>query len=114
VLHPAPGDPGHAIWKRDLRACGLFTVLKDFSDSALCAMIDGLNSTASARPGRFESLIVPFDPRETRTATQWPHKGRASGSTRAWRTSRPDRGSRGGSSAALDLRVEPPLIKALA
>jgi len=80
VLHPAlPSDPGHAIWKRDFTgACGLFgVVLKEgVSDGALCAMIDGLELFGiGASWGGFESLIVPFDPREARTATQWPHKG---------------------------------------
>ncbi len=80
VLHPAlPGDPGHAIWKRDFTgACGLFgVVLKEgITEGALCAMIDGLELYGIGSSwGGFESLIVPFDPRETRTATQWPHKG---------------------------------------
>jgi cystathionine beta-lyase len=80
VLHPAlPGDPGHAIWKRDFTgACGLFgVVLKEgVTEAALCAMIDGLELYGIGSSwGGFESLIVPFDPRETRTATQWPHKG---------------------------------------
>ena len=80
VLHPAlPGDPGHAIWKRDFTgACGLFgVVLKEgVSDSALCAMIDGLELYGIGSSwGGFESLIVPFDPREARTATQWTYKG---------------------------------------
>jgi len=80
VLHPAlPGDPGHALWKRDFTgACGLFgVVLKEgVTDRALCAMIDGLELYGiGASWGGFESLIVPFDPREARTATQWPHKG---------------------------------------
>ena len=80
VLHPAlPGDPGHAIWKRDFTgACGLFgVVLKEgVTDRALCAMIDGLELYGIGSSwGGFESLIVPFDPRETRTATQWPLRG---------------------------------------
>ncbi len=80
VLHPAlPGDPGHAIWKRDFTgACGLFgVVLKEgVTERALCAMIDGLELYGIGSSwGGFESLIVPFDPRETRTATKWPHKG---------------------------------------
>jgi cysteine-S-conjugate beta-lyase len=80
VLHPAlPGDPGHAIWKRDFTgACGLFgVVLKEgITEGALGAMIDGLELYGIGSSwGGFESLIVPFDPRETRTATQWPHKG---------------------------------------
>jgi len=80
VLHPAlPGDPGHAIWKRDFTgACGLFgVVLKEgITERALGAMIDGLELYGIGSSwGGFESLIVPFDPRETRSATQWPHKG---------------------------------------
>ena len=80
VLYPAlPGDPGHAIWKRDFTgACGLFgVVLKEgVSDQALAAMIDGLELFGIGSSwGGYESLIVPFDPREARTATQWPHKG---------------------------------------
>jgi cystathionine beta-lyase len=80
VLHPAlAADPGHAIWKRDFTgACGLFgVVLKEgVSDRALCAMIDGLELYGIGSSwGGFESLIVPFDPRETRTATKWPHAG---------------------------------------
>jgi cystathionine beta-lyase len=80
VLHPGlPSDPGHAIWKRDFTgACGLFgVVLKEgVSERALAAMIDGLELYGiGASWGGFESLIVPFDPREARTATQWPHKG---------------------------------------
>ncbi len=80
VLHPGlPGDPGHAIWKRDFTgACGLFgVVLKEgITDRVLCAMIDGLELYGiGASWGGFESLIVPFDPREARTATRWAHKG---------------------------------------
>ncbi len=80
VLHPAlPGDPGHAIWKRDFTgASGLFgVVLKEgVTDRALCAMIDGLELYGIGSSwGGFESLIVPFDPREARSATQWPHRG---------------------------------------
>jgi len=80
VLHPGlPGDPGHAIWKRDFTgACGLFgVVLKEgISDRALCAMIDGLELYGiGASWGGFESLVVPFDPREARSATEWPHRG---------------------------------------
>jgi len=80
VLHPGlPGDPGHAIWKRDFTgACGLFgVVLKEgISDRALCALIDGLELYGiGASWGGFESLVVPFDPREARSVTQWPHQG---------------------------------------
>jgi len=106
VLHPAlPGDPGHALWKRDFTgACGLFGVAmkEGVTDRALCAMIDGMELYGiGASWGGFESLIMPFDPKEARSATQWPHKGprrraarrsgrtrgRASASTPAWKTS---------------------------
>jgi cysteine-S-conjugate beta-lyase len=80
VLHPAlPGDPGHPIWKRDFSgASGLFSVVlkEGISDRALCAMVDGLELFGIGSSwGGFESLIVPFDPGEIRTATRWPHKG---------------------------------------
>jgi cystathionine beta-lyase len=80
VLHPGlPGDPGHAIWKRDFTgACGLFGVIlkEGITDRVLCAMLDGLELYGiGASWGGFESLIVPFDPREARTATRWAHKG---------------------------------------
>jgi cystathionine beta-lyase len=80
VLHPAlPSDPGHALWKRDfLGASGLFgVVLKaGVTEKALAAMIDGLELYGiGASWGGFESLIVPFHPAESRTATRWPHKG---------------------------------------
>jgi len=80
VLHPAlPSDPGHATWKRDFTgACGLFgAVLKEgVSERALCAMIDGLELFGiGASWGGFESLILPFDPAQIRTATKWPYKG---------------------------------------
>jgi len=80
VLYPAlPGDPGHAIWKRDFTgACGLFgVVLKEgVSEKALAAMIDGLKLYGIGSSwGGYESLVVPFDPREIRTATRWTHKG---------------------------------------
>ncbi len=80
VLHPAlPGDPGHAIWKRDFTgACGLFgVVLKaGITDRALATMIDGLELYGiGASWGGFESLIVPFNPKEVRSTTQWPYQG---------------------------------------
>jgi len=80
VLHPAlPGDPGHTIWKRDFTgACGLFgVVLKEgVSDAAVAAMIDGLELYGIGSSwGGYESLIVPFSPRDIRTATPWRDKG---------------------------------------
>ena len=64
VLYPAlPEAPGHAIWKRDFTgASGLFSiVLKPFSDSAVAAMLDGLELFGMGFSwGGFESLAVPF------------------------------------------------------
>src|SRR5258706_608581 len=80
VLHPAlPGDAGHAIWKRDFKgACGLFgVVLKEgVTERALCAMIDGLELYGIGSSwGGVGSLILPLDPRGTRTGTQGAAKG---------------------------------------
>ncbi len=81
VLHPAlPGDPGHAIWKRDFSgACGLFTaVLKPIPEKALAAFLDGLKFFGMGYSwGGYESLVVPFDPAPYRTATRWDGPGPA-------------------------------------
>jgi cystathionine beta-lyase len=81
VLHPAlESDPGHAIWKRDFKgASGLFSViLKPASDAALAAMLDGLELFGMGYSwGGFESLVIPFDCREYRTATKWDAAGPA-------------------------------------
>jgi cystathionine beta-lyase len=82
VMHPAlPGDPGHALWKRDfLGACGLFgVVLKEgVREAALAALLDGLDLYGiGASWGGYESLVMPIHPAEVRTATVWPHKGPA-------------------------------------
>lgn len=72
VLHPAlPGDPGHALWKRDFSgACGLFGVeLKPVSDTALAAMLDGLAHFGMGFSwGGFESLVIPAHIRRTARA----------------------------------------------
>jgi cystathionine beta-lyase len=80
VLHPAlPSDPGHALWKRDFKgACGLFgVVMKDgIPASARDKIIDSVELYGlGASWGGFESLIMPFEPREVRSATRWPHAG---------------------------------------
>jgi cystathionine beta-lyase len=79
VLHPAlEGAPGHALWKRDFRgACGLFAVvLKPASEAGLRAFLDALALFGMGYSwGGFESLIVPFDARPIRTATEWSPKG---------------------------------------
>ena len=79
VLHPAlPGDPGHAIWKRDFSgASGLFSVvLKPVSEKAFAALIDGLELYGIGQSwGGYESLVMPFDPRGVRSVTRWPYAG---------------------------------------
>lgn len=79
VLYPAlPDNPGHAIWKRDfLGASGLFgVVLKPVSDTAVAAMLDGLELYGmGASWGGYESLILPTDARPYRTATTWAPEG---------------------------------------
>ena len=77
VLYPAlPGAPGHDIWKRDFSgASGLFSiVLKPFSDSAVDAMLNGLELFGMGFSwGGFESLAVPFKAR--RTGIRWETAG---------------------------------------
>jgi len=79
VLHPAlESDPGHAIWKRDFRgASGLFSIeLNPASQKAVAAMLDGLELFGMGYSwGGFESLIIPFDCKSYRTATQWTPSG---------------------------------------
>jgi len=81
VLHPAlADDPGHAIWQRDfLGASGLFsTILKPASRAAVGAMLDHLELFGLGYSwGGYESLIIPFDCRTYRTATQWNPEGPA-------------------------------------
>jgi cystathionine beta-lyase len=81
VMHPAlPGDPGHAIWKRDFAgACGLFgLVLHPVSSRAVDEMLDHLELYGMGYSwGGFESLIIPTDPGSIRTATQWTDPGPA-------------------------------------
>jgi cystathionine beta-lyase len=79
VLHPAlPSCPGHDVWRRDFSGSnGLVSVvLKDAPKPALAAMLDGMRLFKMGFSwGGYESLIIPFDPRATRTATRWPHAG---------------------------------------
>jgi cystathionine beta-lyase len=81
VLYPAlSGDPGHAIWKRDMTgASGLFgMVLKPCSKRALSAMLDGMELFGmGASWGGFESLILPSHLEGIRTATKWTAPGPA-------------------------------------
>lgn len=79
VLHPAlESDPGHALWKRDfLGSSGLFSVvLKPVSKEKFHAFIDSLTLFGiGASWGGFESLALPFDCSEYRSATKWEPGG---------------------------------------
>lgn len=81
VLHPAlPSCPGHEIWKRDfLGSSGLFSVLlAPCSRKALAAMLDGLKLFGMGYSwGGYESLVIPFDCRSYRSATEWKPPGPA-------------------------------------
>jgi len=79
VLHPAlPDDPGHAIWKRDFKgSSSLFSiVLKPAPQEAVEAMLNGLSLFGMGFSwGGYESLAVPFDVSEYRTATRFDPGG---------------------------------------
>src|SRR3546814_6864981 len=68
------GCPGHALWKRDFTgASGLFSfVLNGGSDAGRVAMIDGLKHFGIGYSwGGYESLALPIDPQNYRTAKTW-------------------------------------------
>ena len=75
VLHPAlPGDPGHALWKRDfLGSAGLLGMeLAPCSRDELAAFIERLECFALGYSwGGFESLIVPANLRGARSVRPW-------------------------------------------
>lgn len=80
VLYPAlKTHPSHEIWKRDFKgATGLISVVldKSYSYEAICQMIDHMKVfRIGASWGGFESLILSFDPRSVRTASQWTKTG---------------------------------------
>lgn len=79
VLHPGlETDPGHAIWKRDFTgASGLFSiVLKPVPQTAVDTMLNTLTLFGMGFSwGGFESLAIPFDCSEYRTATKWAPGG---------------------------------------
>jgi cystathionine beta-lyase len=81
VLHPAlESDPGHAIWKRDFTgASGLFSiVLKPAPQQAVDALLDTVKLFGMGYSwGGFESLVIPFDCADYRTATKWAPGGPA-------------------------------------
>jgi cystathionine beta-lyase len=75
ILHPGlPGNPGHALWKRDFTGCsGLFGVLlKPYSRAAVTAMVEGMGLFKMGWSwGGFESLIVPGFHLPTRSVAKW-------------------------------------------
>jgi len=75
VLYPAlPGDPGHALWKRDFSgASGLMGVFfHRTSHEAVTALVDGMELFPLGFSwGGFESLIAPSSPGKARTACPW-------------------------------------------
>jgi cystathionine beta-lyase len=79
VLHPGlESDPGHTIWKRDFTgASGLFSiVLKPAPQQAVDALLDTVKLFGMGYSwGGFESLIIPFDCADYRTATTWSPGG---------------------------------------
>lgn len=81
VLHPAlESYEGHEIWKRDFKgSSGLFSViLRPCSDKALAAMLDGLSLFGMGYSwGGFESLVIPFNCANYRSATTWEPGGHA-------------------------------------
>lgn len=78
VMHPAlPGDPGHALWRRDFRgASGLFAMaLRPVGRPALRAFFERLELFGIGLSwGGYESLALPID-RPLRTVRPWTHEG---------------------------------------
>jgi cysteine-S-conjugate beta-lyase len=78
VFYPAlESDANHKLWKRDFTgAAGLFTIVLDrkYSNESLARMIDKLHYYGMGYSwGGYESLILPVDPTNIRTATKWPY-----------------------------------------
>jgi cysteine-S-conjugate beta-lyase len=79
VLHPAlPDDPGHAIWTRDFKgSSSLFSIiLRPVPHKAVEAILNNMSLFGLGFSwGGYESLAVPFDCSEYRTATQFDPGG---------------------------------------
>lgn len=82
VLYPAlPQSPGYDAWKTLYSgASGLFSfVLKEsYSREMLAQMLNRMEICSMGFSwGGFESLLIPFDPRPVRVASEWPYRGQA-------------------------------------
>jgi len=79
VLHPGlPEFPSHELWQRDFRgACGLFAfILRGGDDKACARLVDRLDLFGIGLSwGSFESLALPVDPAQLRSATTWSAAG---------------------------------------
>ncbi len=79
VLYPAlESDSNYELWKRDFTgAAGLFSIILDrkYSNESLARMVDKLHYYCMGYSwGGYESLILPFDASNIRTATKWKYK----------------------------------------
>ena len=79
VLYPAlPGDPGHALWKRDCHGCnGLLSFEFKVGEPGLLDRFVGALKLFGVGYswGGYESLITEFDPRHVRTVGDWSDCG---------------------------------------
>ena len=75
VLYPPlPGDPGHALWRRDFEgAASLFGLVLDTADrNAVARMVDGLELfRIGSSWGGYESLVALYDTPLPRSAAPW-------------------------------------------
>jgi cystathionine beta-lyase len=81
VLYPAlPSDENYALWKRDFTgAAGLFSIILDkkYSNESLARMVDKLGYFSMGYSwGGYESLILPFNAENARSATKWKYSNR--------------------------------------
>jgi cystathionine beta-lyase len=74
VIHPAlPGDPGHAVWKRDFgRSTGLFGFVLKGEERQAKAFLNALKLFGLGYSwGGFESLAVLSEVKQSRTVRPW-------------------------------------------
>lgn len=81
ILYPAlASDEGHTLWKRDFTgAAGLFTIVLDrkYSNESLARMLDKLHYYGMGYSwGGYESLILPVDGTNVRSATKWSYSNK--------------------------------------